>query len=72
MRTKFNVDVPHDLHGNNVAFACPACGHPILATIGAPANMSRGQSDDRPSTCRRCMACFVVEGTRDDLELRRV
>lgn len=71
MRTKLGVEILHDVHGNNVAFACPACGYPVLATIGVPVNMSRGQQDDRPATCRRCMSTYVVEGERDDLRVRR-
>lgn len=72
MKTELDVEIPSDLHGNNVAFACPACGYPVLATIGVPANMSRGQAPDRPSKCRRCLASFVVEGPKDDLVLKRV
>ena len=42
-----------DAFGNNVAFKCPKCGHPMLAII-LPEQNRRGSNPDNPAVCRRC------------------
>ena len=50
--------VPCDAHGNNVAFQCPACGGPVLATLR---ENQRGSAADRPSECPGCHARYWAE-----------
>lgn len=45
------VEVSADCFGNNVAFSCPRCGHPVLAT--ALVNQ-RGSDENHPSKCKGC------------------
>jgi len=42
-----------DAFGNNVAFDCPNCGHPMLAII-LPNQNRRGSTPDNPAVCRHC------------------
>lgn len=44
-------DVPCDAFGNNVAFVCPECGHPMLAIMR---DYQRGSSLNNPAVCRGC------------------
>jgi len=49
--------VPCDASGKNVAFSCPRCAHPMLATAG---RNQRGSSPEKPALCRKCrFACWV-------------
>jgi hypothetical protein len=43
--------VPCDAFGNNVAFSCPLCSHPMLAIIR---NSQRGSYAGNPAVCRSC------------------
>jgi len=40
-----------DAFGNNVAFVCPKCGHPMLAIIRED---QRGSDANNPAICRSC------------------
>lgn len=50
--------VATDAYGNNVAFSCPNCGGPVLATL---MSHKRGSSSDKPTQCRICAAQYWVE-----------
>ena len=47
-----------DAHGNNVAFSCPDCGFPVLAT--ALANQ-RGSDRAHPSDCKGCGERYYLD-----------
>ena len=51
-------EVLADPHGNNLAFCCPTCGHPILAV--ALANQ-RGNDEAHPAICRGCAAKYFLD-----------
>lgn len=40
-----------DPYGNNIAFSCPACEHPVLATA---LESQRGYDEDHPAKCKGC------------------
>ena len=40
-----------DAFGNNVAFKCPDCGHPVLAIVRKD---QRGSSKDKFAECPHC------------------
>ena len=40
-----------DAHGNNIAFSCSACGHPVLAIAR---DNQRGSDEEHPATCKGC------------------
>jgi len=44
-----NEELPSDPFGNNVAFDCPKCGHPVLAIIR---ENQRGSDASHPAICR--------------------
>lgn len=44
--------LPTDAFGNNAAFACPSCGHPVLMLTHD--ENQRGMSKDNPAECRNC------------------
>jgi predicted RNA-binding Zn-ribbon protein involved in translation (DUF1610 family) len=47
-----------DAFGNNVAFACPNCDHPVLAIAR---KHQRGSHEGNPSKCRKCGAEYWME-----------
>ena len=47
-----------DQFGNNVAFACPRCNHPVLAINR---KNWRGNKKSNPAMCRQCKRCYVIE-----------
>lgn len=47
-----------DAHGNNVAFACKQCGHPILAVAR---EHQRGSSPKNPAVCNGCSEKYIIE-----------
>jgi predicted RNA-binding Zn-ribbon protein involved in translation (DUF1610 family) len=49
-------EIKADAFGNNVAFSCPNCGHPVLAIIR---DGQRG-SKENPSHCKGCGNDYVV------------
>lgn len=63
--------VPADAHGNNVAFACLNCAHPVLATL---MQHQRGSSAEKPTQCLNCSGNYWVEvlAARNRLQVHRV
>ena len=54
-----NGDIANiDAHGNNVAFLCNKCGHPVLAIAR---EHQRGSSINKPATCLGCGEDFIIE-----------
>jgi hypothetical protein len=53
-----------DPFGNNLAFLCRSCSHPILAIAR---ENQRGSSEDNPAKCRRCGTSHFID-VRIDLE----
>lgn len=51
-------DIAGDPYGNNVAFSCHRCGHPVLAI--ALANR-RGSDERHPAKCRGCGLAFFLD-----------
>ncbi len=47
-----------DAHGNNAAFLCNNCGHPVLAIAR---EHQRGSSVNKPATCLGCGEEFIIE-----------
>jgi len=47
-----------DAHGNNVAFSCNVCGHPVLAVAR---EHQRGYSSENPAICKKCNAQYFIE-----------
>jgi hypothetical protein len=45
------VEISADAFGNNVAFSCPTCRHPILATA---LDNQRGSDEEHPAECKGC------------------
>ena len=44
--------LPTDAFGNNAAFDCPNCGHPVIMLTHD--DKQRGMSEQNPSKCRNC------------------
>jgi len=63
--------VPCDAYGNNAAFKCPKCGHPMLAIV-LPEQNRRGSTPDNPAICRQCgfRAWVVAEPAKQLLRLQ--
>jgi predicted RNA-binding Zn-ribbon protein involved in translation (DUF1610 family) len=60
-------DVTCDAYGNNVAFKCRNCGHPMLAIV-LPKQNRRGSNPDNPAVCRHCgFRVWVVAETAKKL-----
>ena len=51
-------EIRADPFGNNVAFICPECGHPVLAT--ALANQ-RGSDEEHPTDCKGCGSLYFLD-----------
>jgi len=47
-----------DAHGNNLAFSCPKCSHPVLAVIR---EHQRGSSSSNPTVCKGCASSYWFE-----------
>ena len=47
-----------DAHGNNLAFCCKDCGHPILAVA---LENQRGSDKQHPATCKGCGVGFFMD-----------
>jgi hypothetical protein len=60
-----------DAHGNNVAFKCKGCGHPMLAVI-LPKQNRHGSTPENPAICRYCgyQAWLVAEPAKKLLRIR--
>ena len=50
-------EISADPHGNNLAFCCTACGHPIVAVA---LHNQRGSDANHPATCRGCNAQYFL------------
>jgi hypothetical protein len=59
-----------DAYGNNVAFKCKMCGHPMLAIV-LPKQNRRGSTPNNPAVCRHCdfRAWVVAEPAKQLLRL---
>lgn len=51
-------EIPADAHGNNVAFSCSGCGHPVLATA---LDNQRGSDEDHPTECKGCGRRYFLD-----------
>ena len=51
-------EIPADAFGNNVAFLCEECGHPVLATA---LENQRGSDEEHPATCRGCGTSYFLD-----------
>lgn len=51
-------EIPADAHGNNLAFSCPVCGHPVLATT---LENQRGSDEEHPTSCRGCGQRYFLD-----------
>ena len=58
-----------DAYGNNVAFKCIDCGHPMLAII-LPKQNRRGSTPEHPAVCRHCGHRFWVSAETANSLLR--
>ena len=47
-----------DPHGNNIAFCCFKCGHPLLAVA---LEHQRGSDEDHPVVCRGCGSGYFLD-----------
>jgi DNA-directed RNA polymerase subunit RPC12/RpoP len=47
-----------DAHGNNIAFSCSECDHPILAVA---LENQRGCDEEHPAVCKRCGAKYFLD-----------
>ena len=47
-----------DPFGNNLAFACPTCGAPVLAVA---LENQRGWDEDHPAKCRSCETGYFLD-----------
>ena len=61
--------VQADAFGNNVAFRCPRCSHPILAIARSH---QRGSDEHNPAACRGCGFQCWIEVATNTLRLREV
>jgi transcription elongation factor Elf1 len=52
------TEVRADAFGNNVAFACAKCGHPVLATA---LENQRGSDEAHPSECKGCGRSYFLD-----------
>jgi transcription elongation factor Elf1 len=51
-------EISADAFGNNVAFACEECGHPVLATA---LENQRGYDEEHPAVCRGCGRSYFLD-----------
>jgi hypothetical protein len=51
-------EIKADAFGNNLAFCCPDCGHPILAVA---LENQRGSDDQHPAVCKGCKKQYVLD-----------
>ena len=48
--------LPTDAFGNNAAFDCPNCGHPVIMLTHD--DKQRGMSEQNPSQCKKCVGKY--------------
>lgn len=51
-------EVSGDAHGNNLAFICEECGHPVLVTA---LKNQRGNDVDHPAKCKGCGEEYFID-----------
>lgn len=51
-------EIEADPFGNNVAFACPNCSHPVLAIA---LDDQRGSDEEHPTECRGCHRSYFLD-----------
>ena len=51
-------EIAADTHGNNVAFACFNCGHPVLAIAR---ENQRGSDEEHPADCKNCGEKYFLD-----------
>ena len=54
-------EVRADPFGNNLAFSCPECGHPVVAIA---LENQRGSDESHPASCRGCGVNFFLDVRR--------
>lgn len=54
----YGIEIPVDAHGNNLAFNCPDCGHPIL---GIARDNQKGSDERHPTTCKGCGEQYFLD-----------
>jgi Zn finger protein HypA/HybF involved in hydrogenase expression len=61
-------DVPCDTFGNNVAFSCENCSHPVLAIMR---ENQRGSDAVHPTECPKCHSKYwlAVNGNQRTIRL---
>lgn len=47
-----------DAYGNNIAFSCFKCGHPVLAIA---LENQRGSDEEHPVKCRECGSGYFLD-----------
>lgn len=52
------LELDADAHGNNVAFSCPLCGCPVLATA---LENQRGSDQHHPANCKGCGTGYFLD-----------
>mgnify|MGYP000092792186 CR=1 FL=1 len=52
------VEIRADAFGNNVAFACAKCGHPVLATA---LEIQRGSGEEHTTQCKGCGRGYFLD-----------
>lgn len=52
------VEIPADAHGNNIAFNCMECDHPVLATA---LDNQRGSDEGHPAKCKGCGKRYFLD-----------
>ena len=51
-------EISADPHGNNLAFCCWACGHPVLAIAF---KNQRGSDEEHPAACKGCNVQYFLD-----------
>ncbi len=51
-------EIPADPYGNNVAFKCYGCDHPVLAIAR---KNQRGYDEKHPTTCKKCGKKYFMD-----------
>lgn len=51
-------EIQADPFGNNLAFECLGCAHPVLAVA---LENQRGSSEKNPAQCRGCGLCYFLD-----------
>ena len=51
-------EIQADPHGNNLAFCCMTCDHPVLAVA---LENQQGSDEGHPATCRGCKTKYFLD-----------